>query len=231
MNQLTLNCPNCKTDIPASDINMANTLAKCQSCNTVFDFANSGSPTVFSLGSGTYTLIVTHSGNVSLENVIITDPLLDNAMPPVVINLASGDTDTDNELDPSETWTFNATYLVTQIDIDATEVINTATVNADDVVNHSPVNPVSSQTTTYLIEDVTPPNTDNCDVLDATLECDGENNEDMADQWNMDNIIALENCATDACDPNFEVTSNYMFENLISTCGLGGTIDVIYTIT
>lgn len=39
MNQLTLNCPNCKTDIPASDINMANTLAKCQSCNTVFDFA------------------------------------------------------------------------------------------------------------------------------------------------------------------------------------------------
>ena len=40
MNQLTLSCPNCKTDIPASDINMANTLAKCQSCNTVFDFTS-----------------------------------------------------------------------------------------------------------------------------------------------------------------------------------------------
>ncbi|MGB1308620.1 MAG: DUF7507 domain-containing protein [Oceanihabitans sp.] len=179
----------------------------------------------------TYTFVVTNLGDVSLENVVITDPLLDNATPPVNITLVSGDIDSDNELDPTETWTYTATYLVTQIDIDATEVINIATVNADDVVNHEPVSPVTSQTLTELIEDTTPPNTDACTVLDATLECDGSNNEALANQWNTDNIAALEACATDACDDNFEVTSNYMFANLVTTCGLGGTIDVIYTLT
>ena len=39
MNQLKLSCPNCQAEIRAADINMANTLAKCDACNTVFDFS------------------------------------------------------------------------------------------------------------------------------------------------------------------------------------------------
>lgn len=39
MNQLQLSCPNCRAEIQAADINVANTLAKCASCNTVFDFS------------------------------------------------------------------------------------------------------------------------------------------------------------------------------------------------
>ncbi|MBT8277742.1 MAG: tandem-95 repeat protein [Bacteroidia bacterium] len=88
--------------------------------------------------------------------------------------------------------------------------------------------------TVYLtILDDTPPVVDDCDVVDTTIECDGDNNESIADQWNADNIAELEACATDACDSDFsgQVTSDYAFANLVTTCGQGGTITVTYTIT
>ncbi len=178
----------------------------------------------------TYTFTVTNTGNVSLENVIITDPLLDNATPPVVITYVSGDIDNDQEIDLTEIWIYTATYLITQIDIDATEVVNTATVTAEGVANGTIVTS-TSQTITDLIEDITPPDTSNCEVLDETIECDGANNQTLADAWNAANILALENCATDECDNNFTVTSDYDFANLVTTCGAGGTITVIYTLT
>ncbi|WP_298762080.1 hypothetical protein, partial [uncultured Psychroserpens sp.] len=51
--------------------------------------------------------------------------------------------------------------------------------------------------------------------------------------WNAANIAALEACAADSCDTdlNTQVTSDYAYANLVSTCGLGGTIAVVYTIT
>ena len=178
----------------------------------------------------TYTFTVTNTGDIALGNVIITDPLLDNAIPVVSINYVSGDADGDNLLDPSEIWYYSATYLVTQLDIDATEVTNTATVNAEEVINGTNVNS-TSQTVTELIEDTTPPDISNCAVLDSTIECSGMDNETIANDWNADNILALENCATDGCDNNFNVTSDYVFGNLVSTCGAGGTITVTYTLT
>ncbi|NRD22525.1 tandem-95 repeat protein [Winogradskyella litoriviva] len=178
----------------------------------------------------TYTFVLNNTGDIALGNIVITDPLLDNATPTVSINYVSGDTDGDNLLDPSETWSYTATYLVTQSDIDATEVINIATVNAEEVVNGTNVNS-TSQTITELIEDTTPPDISNCAVLDATIECNGADNETIANDWNNANILALENCATDACDNNFTVSSNYEFGNLVSTCGAAGTITVTYTLT
>jgi len=82
-------------------------------------------------------------------------------------------------------------------------------------------------------EDTTPPDLINCTVTDETIECSGTNNEAIADQWNTNNITALENCSTDTCDINFngQVSSDYSFSNLNTTCGQGGTITVIYTIT
>ncbi|WP_206677697.1 DUF7507 domain-containing protein [Winogradskyella eckloniae] len=178
----------------------------------------------------TYTFTLTNTGDIALANVTITDPLLANSTPVVSINFTSGDTDNDNRLDPTETWIYTATYLVTQLDIDNTEVVNSATVTAEEVVNNTTVSS-SSQTTTELIEDTTPPDTSNCSVEDETIECNGINNEINANNWNADNILALQNCATDACDNNFTVTSDYAFANLVSTCGSGGTITVTYTLT
>ncbi|WP_452232647.1 hypothetical protein, partial [Lacinutrix sp. MEBiC02595] len=50
--------------------------------------------------------------------------------------------------------------------------------------------------------------------------------------WNAANILALQSCGTDSCDTDavFDVTSDYVFTNLASTCGAGGTILVTYTV-
>ncbi|WP_452227632.1 hypothetical protein, partial [Lacinutrix sp. MEBiC02404] len=67
---------------------------------------------------------------------------------------------------------------------------------------------------------------------DETIECDGTNNETIANDWNTANILALQSCGTDACDTDavFDVTSDYVFTNLASTCGAGGTLTVTYTV-
>ncbi|WP_452219757.1 DUF7507 domain-containing protein, partial [Lacinutrix salivirga] len=178
----------------------------------------------------TYTFTIINTGEISLGNIVLTDPLLDNSTPPVTIELVSGDLDSNNILDPTETWTYTATYLVTQLDIDATEVINTVTITAEDVLNNETVT-ANDQTTTDLIEDTTPPDTSMCEVLDETIECNGTDNETIAANWNAENIAALENCATDACDNDFDVTSDFDFTNFETTCGASGTILVTYTLT
>src|SRR5690606_22444359 len=68
-----------------------------------------------------YTFTVTNEGNVSLGNITVTDPLIATIAGPV------GDTDNDGELDVTEVWTYTGTYAITQVDIDAGEVVNQAT--------------------------------------------------------------------------------------------------------
>ncbi|MCH7784657.1 MAG: gliding motility-associated C-terminal domain-containing protein [Bacteroidetes bacterium] len=75
-----------------------------------------------------YTFTVTNQGNVSLSNILVTDPLLEAPNPVVAIVFVSGDTDSDNELDVTETWIYTASYAITQDDIDAGQVTNQATV-------------------------------------------------------------------------------------------------------
>ncbi|MDC7998778.1 DUF7507 domain-containing protein, partial [Gilvibacter sediminis] len=83
----------------------------------------------------TYTFTVTNTGNVTLNSVVVNDPLLGG----VVAGPLSGDTDGDGLLDVGEVWVYEATYTVTQDDIDAGNVTNQATVEAldpqDNVVN------------------------------------------------------------------------------------------------
>ncbi|WP_109298983.1 Ig-like domain-containing protein [Aquimarina sp. AU474] len=90
------------------------------------------------------------------------------------------------------------------------------------------------QATVYFtISNFTPPDLTNCNVTDETIECDGDNNETIADIWNADNISQLESCVTDICGNDYTslITSNYNFDNLVSTCGESGSIEVTYTIT
>ena len=86
---------------------------------------------------------------------------------------------------------------------------------------------------TLTLEDTSDPDLSNCSVTDGAIECSGTDNETLANDWNAANIAALESCVADTCDTNFtgQVTSDYDFNNLSSTCGQGGTIAVVYTIT
>ncbi|MBA0884997.1 DUF7507 domain-containing protein, partial [Flavobacterium undicola] len=72
-----------------------------------------------------YTFTVTNTGNVSLHNVTVADPHTGLS----AIALQSGDTNTDNILDVSETWIYKADYTVTQADIDAGNITNQASVS------------------------------------------------------------------------------------------------------
>ncbi|WP_299685823.1 gliding motility-associated C-terminal domain-containing protein [uncultured Dokdonia sp.] len=75
-----------------------------------------------------YTFTVTNTGNTSISNVVLNDPLLGG----VISGPASGDINNDDILDTTEVWTYMATYMITQDDINVGEVINTATIAGED---------------------------------------------------------------------------------------------------
>jgi hypothetical protein len=81
-----------------------------------------------------YTFTVTNEGDASLGNITITDPLFEAPNAPVTISgpQAGEDANGDGMLDVSETWTFTATYVLTQEAVDAGEVVNQATVTGTD---------------------------------------------------------------------------------------------------
>jgi uncharacterized repeat protein (TIGR01451 family) len=88
------------------------------------DQASIGAP-----GALAYTIEVENTGNVTLADVVVTDPLAGGAAPLAPV---SGDGDGDGALGVGETWTYAAGYAVTQADIDAgTDIVNTATVDTD----------------------------------------------------------------------------------------------------
>ncbi|WP_188504109.1 DUF7507 domain-containing protein, partial [Parapedobacter pyrenivorans] len=74
-----------------------------------------------------YTITVTNTGNVTLVNVNVTDPL-------------TGLTETIASLEPNGVETFTTTYTVTQADLDAGSVLNTAMATGDDP-DGGPVDP------------------------------------------------------------------------------------------
>jgi uncharacterized repeat protein (TIGR01451 family)/gliding motility-associated-like protein len=70
----------------------------------------------------TYTFVLENTGNVTISNVVLDDPNVTSGP-----TLQSGDTNSNNKLEPSETWTFTATYQITQADIDSGSFTNSAT--------------------------------------------------------------------------------------------------------
>ena len=67
----------------------------------------------------TYTFTVTNTGNVTVSNITVADPLV--AVPGAILSLAPGAVDTT---------TFSAVYTLTQADLDAGSVENQATAQA-----------------------------------------------------------------------------------------------------
>ncbi len=73
-----------------------------------------------------YTIVVDNTGNVDLTNVVLTDAFAGGA------TLTSGDTNTNNILETTETWTYTADYVVTQADLNAGGTLtNVATVDTN----------------------------------------------------------------------------------------------------
>ena len=74
-----------------------------------------------------YSFIVKNEGDVALNTVVLTD-----AIPGVTPVYQSGDVNTNNILDLAESWTYTAGLTITQVNVDAGKVNNTAVVTAID---------------------------------------------------------------------------------------------------
>ena len=94
----------------------------------------------------TYTFTITNTGNVTVTNITISDPLVTVQGGPIA-SLAPGDTDNS---------TFTATYTLTQADVDAGNVLNLATATGEDP-NGDPVEDESEDPTP-----ITPPSDPTC---------------------------------------------------------------------
>jgi len=82
-----------------------------------------------------YTFMLSNTGNVSISSPVVSDAIC--MMPGTVLNFASGfvsgDTGvTPQVLDVGETWIFSCTYAISQSDINAGTVQNTATGGGQD---------------------------------------------------------------------------------------------------
>ncbi|MFA9187263.1 beta strand repeat-containing protein, partial [Flavobacterium magnesitis] len=75
----------------------------------------------------TYTFAVTNTGTTTLTDIVVTDPLVGLTITgSPIASLAPGDTDTS----------ITGTYVITQTDIDAGKVVNSALVTAKDPLNN-----------------------------------------------------------------------------------------------
>ncbi len=81
----------------------------------------------------TYTVTVENTGNVSLTDIQVNDPM-------VSLTYQSGDTNANTILDVGETWVYTGTYTVTQADIDSGSISNIATVSYTDPDNNTYTN-------------------------------------------------------------------------------------------
>ena len=220
-----------------------------------YNFANLDTSNACGAGGAiavTYT-VADDCGNTS--NITVTLTLEDTTPPDLTIcsdvvdetlecngtdNEAIADAWNQNNIDnlqtcPGDDCDADVTYTVTS-DYNFANLISTCGLGGTIAVTYTVADDCGNSSTvsaTLTLEDTTPPSLNGCDLLDETYECNGDDNESIADQWHAENIATLENCVADGCDIDFtgQITSDYDFDNLVSTCGQGGTITVIYTIT
>jgi len=79
----------------------------------------------------TYTFTVTNNGNVTLDNVMLADPLA-GLSAFFDCKIDGSDAPESVTLQPNQSLTCQATYVVTQDDIDAGNIVNTASASAED---------------------------------------------------------------------------------------------------
>ena len=89
--------------------------------------AKSSNPTGYSAAGTviTYSYLVTNTGNVTLSNVVVTDP-----MPGLSAINCGGNSNVIPSLAPGASVTCTATYTTTETDVEAGSITNTATATA-----------------------------------------------------------------------------------------------------
>ncbi|EAR25952.1 transcriptional regulator, AraC family with Parallel beta-helix repeat [marine actinobacterium PHSC20C1] len=86
----------------------------------------------------TYSFVVTNTGNVTVENAVLNDPMLGASTPVLPVTT----------LDPGDSTSVAVDYTITQNDVDAGSVLNTVTASGTTAVAGDPVaSPVSSVST------------------------------------------------------------------------------------
>jgi uncharacterized repeat protein (TIGR01451 family) len=111
----------------------------------------------------TYQYVVDNTGNVTLSGVGLTDagPTFNgnaatNALS--AITLTSGDTNGNNLLETTETWTYTATYVLAQADVDHTAGVSSGVSNSVVAVANDPQGtPAVQDTGTVLTATATIP--------------------------------------------------------------------------
>ena len=96
----------------------------------------------------TYTFTITNDGNVTLKDVNIIDNL--QGISEIEYDW-SGSSTGDNTLAPGDVVTATATYAITQQDLDAGEVVNTATAHGA-VPDNSDVSSTPAEAKTTLVD-------------------------------------------------------------------------------
>jgi len=73
-----------------------------------------------------YAISVQNTGNQTLTGVVVSDPFISN------LALVANDASADGELDVGETWSYTASHVVTQAEIDAgNPIVNLATADSE----------------------------------------------------------------------------------------------------
>ncbi|WP_055446636.1 DUF7619 domain-containing protein [Lacinutrix mariniflava] len=126
------------------------TLCSDASFTVVKSAINANGGTCLSVGNEvTYSFTVTNIGNLSINNISITDDLLGGDITGIC-NFTGGDTNNDNLLSTSEQWIFTGpNYTVTQDDVTTGIITNTVAINGVKP-NGTPVMQV---TDTYIIDE------------------------------------------------------------------------------
>jgi uncharacterized repeat protein (TIGR01451 family) len=91
----------------------------------------------------TYTLAVENTGNITIDNIVVTDPFV--ATGPTYV---SGDTGSDGIMLPGEIWFYTATYTIQPIDRTNATISNIASVTGEDP-DDDPVTDQSNEVTLY----------------------------------------------------------------------------------
>ncbi|WP_162142723.1 DUF7507 domain-containing protein, partial [Algoriphagus marincola] len=156
--------------------------------NGKIEFTKTGSPNSYDQVGDiiTYRLTVKNTGNVTLRNLVITDPL-------------TGFNQTFATLPPQSSQVINETYAVAQSDIDGGFILNTANVQAFDPANQKLV-----ASDTYVIGaqqnpgialtkvTTTPTYSQVGDILSFTLEISNTGNETLTDVTVKDPLTNLD---------------------------------------
>jgi len=85
-----------------------------------------------------YTVSVANAGNMTLTNLVVTDPSVSDLAAVTSGGFNVGDTDMDGKLDLTETWQYTASHTVTQAEMDAGgSIANTASAHTLQNANSS----------------------------------------------------------------------------------------------